>query len=43
MASLLNGLTLRADSPEVKYVARGCVLAIAVWIDVRLARQQGIT
>jgi D-xylose transport system permease protein len=43
MASLLNGLTLRADSPEVKYVARGCVLAVAVWIDVRLARQQGIT
>jgi D-xylose transport system permease protein len=38
MASLLNGLTLRADSPEVKFIARGCVLALAVWLDVRVSR-----
>lgn len=41
MASLLNGLTLRADSPEVKFVARGSVLALAVWLDVRMARYSG--
>jgi D-xylose transport system permease protein len=42
MASLLNGLTLRADSPEVKYVARGLVLAIAVWLDVRVGRDRQV-
>jgi putative multiple sugar transport system permease protein len=40
MASLLNGLTLRADSPEVKFVARGTVLALAVWLDVRVSRHR---
>lgn len=39
MAVLLNGMTLMAVSPEVKYVARGTVLALAVWMDVRLARK----
>jgi len=38
MASLLNGMTLMAVSPEIKYVARGLVLALAVWIDLRLGR-----
>lgn len=38
MASLLNGLTLRAEPPERKFIARGVVLALAVWLDVRLAR-----
>lgn len=38
MASLLNGMTLMAVSPEVKYIARGLVLALAVWLDLRLAR-----
>ena len=38
MASLLNGMTLMAVSPEIKLIARGLVLAIAVWMDVRLAR-----
>ncbi len=37
MATLLNGLTLMAVSPEIKYIARGVVLALAVWVDVRLA------
>ncbi len=33
MASLLNGMTLMALSPEEKFVARGAVLALAVWLD----------
>jgi D-xylose transport system permease protein len=37
MASLLNGMTLMAVSPEVKFIARGVVLALAVWLDVKLA------
>lgn len=39
MASLLNGMTLMAVSPEIKFIARGLVLALAVWMDVRLARR----
>jgi D-xylose transport system permease protein len=39
MASLLNGMTLMAVSPEIKYIARGSVLALAVWLDLRVARQ----
>jgi D-xylose transport system ATP-binding protein len=38
MATLLNGMTLLAVSPELKFIARGVVLALAVWMDVRLAR-----
>ena len=38
MASLLNGMTLMAVSPEIKYIARGAVLALAVWLDLRVAR-----
>jgi len=38
MASLLNGMTLMAVSPEMKYIARGTVLAAAVWLDLRMAR-----
>jgi len=38
MASLLNGMTLMAVSPEAKYIARGVVLALAVWLDLRLGR-----
>jgi ABC-type xylose transport system permease subunit len=30
-----------AVSPEVKYVTRGVVLALAVWLDVRLSRAGG--
>jgi D-xylose transport system permease protein len=36
MATLLNGMTLMAVSPEIKFVARGLVLVLAVWMDVRL-------
>lgn len=38
MTVLLNGMTLLAVSPEMKFIARGAVLAFAVWLDVRLAR-----
>jgi D-xylose transport system permease protein len=37
MTALLNGMTLLAVSPELKYIARGTVLALAVWMDVKLA------
>lgn len=36
MTALLNGMTLLAVAPEAKFIARGVVLAIAVWMDVRL-------
>jgi D-xylose transport system permease protein len=39
MAVLLNGMTLMAVSPEHKLIARGVILAFAVWIDLRLAPQ----
>lgn len=39
MASLINGMTLMAVSPEAKYIARGVVLGLAVWLDLRLARK----
>ena len=38
MTMLLNGMTLLAVSPELKFIARGTVLALAVWMDVRFAR-----
>jgi D-xylose transport system permease protein len=41
MASLLNGMTLMAVSPEIKYIARGGVLALAVWMDQKLASRTG--
>lgn len=39
MATLLNGMTLLAVSPEMKLIARGTVLVLAVWMDVYLARK----
>lgn len=39
MASLLNGMTLLAVPPEMKFIVRGSVLALAVWTDVRLSRR----
>src|SRR5690606_23810963 len=38
MAMLLNGMTLLAFSPEMKFIVRGAVLALAVWMDIRLSR-----
>jgi D-xylose transport system permease protein len=40
MATLLNGMTLLAVTPEMKLIARGLVLVLAVWLDVLLARRQ---
>ena len=37
-ASLLNGMNLLGLTPEAKYIARGIVLALAVWLDVRLSK-----
>ena len=39
MTSLLNGMTLLAVSPELKFIARGIVLTLAVWMDVRLSKR----
>ena len=38
MACLINGMTLLAVKPEAKFIARGLVLVLAVWMDVRMAR-----
>jgi D-xylose transport system permease protein len=38
MTSLLNGMGLLGVDPEIKYIARGAVLVLAVWLDVKLAR-----
>jgi D-xylose transport system permease protein len=40
MATLLNGLSLLAVPPEARFIARGLVLAIAAWLDVRLASRR---
>jgi D-xylose transport system permease protein len=39
MACLLNGMSLLAVAPEKKFIARGAVLILAVWMDVRLSRR----
>ncbi|HMP08543.1 MAG TPA: hypothetical protein PJ982_19520 [Lacipirellulaceae bacterium] len=39
MASLLNGMTLQAVTPEIKLMIRGAVLVVAVVMDVRLRRK----
>lgn len=38
MTALLNGMTLLAVSPEIKFIARGAVLTLAVWMDVKLRK-----
>lgn len=38
MTTLLNGMTLLAVAPEIKFIARGAVLTLAVWMDVKLRR-----
>ncbi len=40
MAVLLNGMTLLAVSPEIKFIARGTVLVLAVWMDVWIWRKR---
>jgi len=39
MTSLLNGMTLLAVAPEIKFIARGAVLTLAVWMDVKLGKK----
>jgi D-xylose transport system permease protein len=39
MAALLNGMQLMAVGSDDKLIARGVVLALAVWADVRLSRR----
>jgi D-xylose transport system permease protein len=41
MTALLNGMTLMAVSPELKFIARGTILTLAVWLDVALTRASG--
>jgi D-xylose transport system permease protein len=38
MATLSNGMTLMAVDIADKYIARGLVLSLAVWVDLRLSR-----
>lgn len=38
MTTLLNGMTLLAVAPEIKFIARGAVLTLAVWMDVVFGR-----
>ena len=38
MTALLNGMTLLAVAPEIKFIARGAVLTLAVWADVKLGK-----
>ncbi len=40
MAALINGMTLMSMQPEDKFLARGTVLILAVWMDMRLNRGQ---
>ncbi|MBL9131298.1 MAG: hypothetical protein JNG86_08870 [Verrucomicrobiaceae bacterium] len=38
MTALINGMTLMSMQPEDKFIARGTVLILAVWMDMRLNR-----
>lgn len=40
MGCLLNGMTLMSVRPEFKLIARGTVLVLAVWMDVRVSRNR---
>lgn len=40
MASLMNGMTLLAVSPELKFIVRGAVLTLAVWLDTATGNQR---
>lgn len=39
IGTLINGMTLMSASEEAKLIVRGSVLALAVWVDVRLNRK----
>jgi len=40
MTALINGMTLMSLQPEHKFIARGAVLILAVWMDMRLNRSR---
>jgi D-xylose transport system permease protein len=40
IACLLNGMALMSVPPERKFIARGVVLILAVWMDMRLTSRQ---
>lgn len=40
MATLLSGMALLAVPPEARFIARGLVLALAAWLDVRLSQRR---
>jgi D-xylose transport system permease protein len=40
ITTLINGLTVMGVSPELKFIARGSILALAVWMDVRLNQRR---
>ena len=35
ITTLIKGMKLMGAPPEIEYIARGMVLALAVWMDVR--------
>jgi len=39
MTSLMNGMTLLAVSPELKFIMRGAVLTLAVWLDMAFSKK----
>lgn len=41
MSVLLSGMTLLAVPPEARFIARGVVLTLAAWLDVRIGRRGG--
>lgn len=42
MSSLMNGMTLLAVSPELKFIVRGSVLVLAVWVDAKVRLRRGV-
>jgi D-xylose transport system permease protein len=40
MTALINGMTLMSLQPEHKFIARGAVLILAVWMDMRLNKNR---
>lgn len=39
MTSLINGMNLLSVAPEAKFIARGTVLVLAVWMDIKFSQK----
>jgi D-xylose transport system permease protein len=39
MTSLINGMNLLSVAPEAKFIARGTVLVLAVWMDIKFSKK----